>query len=456
MKLHEYQQAGVAFMSENERCLVALRMGGGKTAITIHAMAYTFDGPFLVVAPKKVSECVWQEEALKWPQLRLKPEEAISILGTPKKRLEALFRVSNRHLFAVVSRDNFVWLVEECRKRRHWPFAAGIVWDEADRLRDHASETSKALRRALKKTRRFWPLAGIPDGSQYDGLFHPMRCIDGGERLGATLKDFRDTWCEPVKTDRQTGRVFKWGVKAEKRDEFLALVRQKMWSVELTGRVKMPAQLDRFVEVGIPMSAAELDERFAEHRVVELSDGRTIFAGSAGVARGKRRQFASGAVYLSEEEGGGWVELHTAKLDALERLAEDGTPLLVFYWFQHERERVLRRFPSAVEYDGKHRAAWQRGEIPMMLLHPQSAGHGVDGLQKVRACAGVWITLPDSLILYEQACARIVRQGADAESVAMYHLMARGSVDEVVREGLEDKQRWDEMLQRAVSQSGGR
>jgi SNF2 family DNA or RNA helicase len=431
------QQLTIERMVQEPYQLIALRMGGGKTASTLTAANdLLFDhfevSKVLVVAPKRVAELVWHTEAAKWDhlsQLRVS-----KVLGSAKERIEALTQDADVY---VINRENFTWLVKLVEDSgQPWPFDM-VVIDENRGFKDRSSQAWKALKGVRKSIRKLFYLTGTPDpnGDLLD-LWPQVSIMDGGRRLGSGITKYRDRFYLPDKRNGQV--IYSWKLRQGARQEIHELVKDVMVSVD--SGVTTPGRIDNVVPVRFDM------KRYLEMQQTMVS-GQVMAVNSA-VLVGKLAQMANGAVY---DDTKGVQPIHDAKLDALEEIVEQGEPVLCFTSFVHDWDRIKARFPKAVKFDGEaSMAAWQRGEIELLVMHPASGGHGVDGLQ-VGGHVAVWFGLPFSLDLYEQANARLDRSG-QTDEVVIHHLVAVGTVDERIMRVLQAKGNMQAALLEAVKE----
>ena len=415
--------------------LIALRMGAGKTVATLTAIGQ-MGVKALVVAPKRVAELVWHAEAGKWDHLS--SLTVSKVLGPSPARLEALTVDADVY---VINRENFSWLVDLVKESRQpWPFAC-VVIDENRGFKDRASKAWQALKSVRGQIQKLFILTGTPDpnGDLLD-LWAQISIMDNGKRLGTGITKYRDQWYVPDKRNGQI--IYSWKLRRGARQEIQEAVKDVMVSVD--SGVEMPERIDNVVQVTFDMG------RYREMEATMVS-GRVAAVNSA-VLAGKLGQMANGAVYDDDRV----VHLiHDAKLDALEEIVDQGEPVLCFTAYVHDMDRIKARFPQAVQFDGEDSLArWQAGKIKLMLMHPASGGHGVDGLQ-VGGNVAVWFGLPFSLDLYEQANARLHRSGQKNE-VVVHHLVSAGTIDERIMSVLANKGNMQQALIDAVNESRGK
>ena len=390
----------------------------------------------LVIAPKLVAETVWAEEAAKWDHTR--HLRISKVLGSAQERAAALRRPADIY---VINRENVPWLVE--RVGAKWPFDMVVV-DELSSFKSSKTKRFRALRRVRPLIKRIVGLTGTPAPNGLIDLWSQIYLLDQGERLGKTLTGYRDRFFKP---GRRNGHiVYEWIPKPGAEERIYELLSDLCVSMSAEDWLELPERVD--VEVPVVLDAeAMMKYKQLEKDLLLPLEGDVVTADTAGVLTNKLLQLANGAVYDTVR---GVHEIHDAKLDALEELIEQaqGKPLLVFYAYQHDLERIKRRFPWAATMDEPGVVErWNRGEAPLLLAHPASAGHGLN-LQEGGNHI-VWFGLTWSLELYEQANARLHRQG-QTERVIVHHLVAKGTVDENVMGALARKEATQDALLEAV------
>lgn len=427
---HDYQRFAIRRIVEQPACGLFLDMGLGKTVITLTAIVELMHNRFdvarvLVIAPKLVAETVWAEEAAKWDHTR--HLRISKVLGSVQERVAALRRPADIY---VINRENVPWLVE--RVGAKWPFDMVVV-DELSSFKSPKTKRFRALRRVRPLVNRIVGLTGTPAPNGLIDLWSQIYLLDQGERLGKTLTGYRDRFFKP---GRRNGHiVYEWIPKPGAEERIHELLSDLCVSMRAEDWLELPERVD--VEVPVVLDAeAMMKYKQLEKDLLLPLEGDVVTADTAGVLTNKLLQLANGAVY---DTARGVHEIHDAKLDALEELIEQaqGKPLLVFYAYQHDLERIKRRFPWAATMDEPGVIErWNRGEVPLLLAHPASAGHGLN-LQEGGNHV-VWFGLTWSLELYEQANARLHRQG-QTERVIVHHLVAKGTVDEDVMARLRSK-----------------
>jgi SNF2 family DNA or RNA helicase len=440
---HDYQRFCIQYLLDRPAAGLLLDMGLGKTAITLTAideLLYNrFDaGKALVIAPLRVAQDTWTRESGKWEHL--KHLRISRVLGSAKQRLEALEADADIY---VINRENVEWLVNQYRAA--WPFDL-VVIDELSSFKSPQARRFKALRKVRPLIRRLWGLTGTPSPNGLIDLWSQLYLLDRGERLERTVGAYRAKYFTP---GRRNGYVvYDWCLKTGGEDAIYTAIGDICVSMKATDYIKLPERVDVIQPVILEGAARAAYEEMAKEMMLTLSESEIIDAASAAVVTGKLMQIAGGAVY---GEDGTAHEIHTAKLDALEDVVEaaNGKPLLVFYAYQHDRNRIKVRFPQARTLDGEREIAeWNAGKIPLLLAHPAGAGHGLN-LQEGGDTV-VWFGLTWSLELYQQANARIYRQGVRGERVTVIHLVAENTVDEDAMKVLAGKATRQDALLAAV------
>ncbi len=400
---HDYQRFCIDYLLSHPAAGLFLQPGMGKTSIALTAADRLLYDRFavskaLVIAPLRVAEDTWSRESQKWDHLR--HLRVSKVLGPAPARRRALAQSADIYC---VNRENVAWLVGECGQR--WPFDLVIV-DELSSFRNPGARRFKALRKVRPLVRYFWGLTGTPRPRSLLDLWAQITLLDQGQRLGRTFTAYRNRYFTP---GRRSGyAVYQWDPRPEAEGEITAKIGDLCVSLETQGHVALPELVETVRPVALPPEAQAQYRRLEREAVLELAQG-TVDAGSAAAVCGKLMQIAGGAVY---DEAGRVHELHRAKLDALEDILEEaaGQPVLLAYRYRHERDRILARFPQAVPLkDADTVAAWNRGEIPLLLAHPAGAGHGLN-LQEGGHIA-LWFGPTYDLELWEQFNRRLYRQG---------------------------------------------
>lgn len=392
----------------------------------------------LVIAPLRVAESVWIDEAAKWDHL--KPLKLSRVLGSQKQRLAALATPADIYL---INRENVEWLVEHYGET--WPFDMVVV-DELSSFKSPKARRFKALRKVRPLVKRIVGLTGTPAPNGLIDLWPQVYLLDQGERLGKTVTGYRSRYFEPGRGDRSRRIVYSWDLKSGAEEAIHAKIADICVSMKAADWLELPERITNIVPVRLPEKAAAQYKQLERKLLLPFGEGDVV-ADTAAVLSNKLLQLANGAVY---DESGGVQEIHQEKLNVLEDLIEaaSGKPVLVFYNYRHDLDRLLKRFPQAKTLAGAADiTSWNSGRIPLLLAHPASAGHGLN-LQ-----AGghiiVWFGLTWSLELYQQANARLDRQGQQ-HNVIIHHLVAENTMDEQVMQALGSKTAGQESLLAAV------
>jgi len=397
-----------------------------------------FEGTTLIIAPKRVAETVWIEEAKKWEHL--KHIKINKVMGTPAQRLAALKSSGNIY---VVNLENLVWLLENLEK----PFD-NLIIDESSRFKDPSTKRFKALKKHLKNFKRRIILTGTPTPQGIADLWAQVGILDLGQRLETSLTKFRDKYMEPDQVNRHTRVVYSWKPKLGANLQIQEKVIDICYSLKAEDYLELPPLTNLHHKIEIDKNVKAKYDQLRKDMVAEIGKGQ-ITAPTAAALAGKLLQFTSGAIYAEDGEA---QEVHRAKLERLESIMEESSsPTLVFYHFKHSLQRLRLQFPQAVVLDDDNIAAWRRGEIRMLLAHPQSGGIGLNLQCNVGDTAQtVWFDLPWSSENYIQANARIYRQGQE-KPVIIHHLMLSNSIDEHVIKVLEGKINLQDALLNALN-----
>ena len=428
---HDYQEYAVSYIMSHPVCALLLDCGLGKTSITLTAierlMHDSFEiGKVLVVAPLRVAAIGWPSELEKWDHLSsLRMSVAV---GTEKERLEALRRDVDIY---VINRENVKWLVEDSGL----PFDYDcLVLDELSSFKNHTSARFRALMKVRPTVRRVIGLTGTPSSNGLMDLWAEYRLLDMGERLGRYITRYRERWFQP---DRRNGmQVFSYKPLPGAEDEIYGAISDITVSMRSTDHLDMPECVYTERRVYLSDDERRLYSEMKEELVAEWK-GEEITASNAAVLSGKLMQMANGCVYGD----GGEVEIHERKLDALEDLVEEanGKPLLVSYWFRHDRDRIADRLRRmGVSFEELRTAGsierWNEGKLDVGMIHSMSAGMGLN-LQEGGSTI-VWYGPIWSLELYQQTNARLWRQGQKSGTVVMNHIIADGTIDTRVMDAL--------------------
>lgn len=396
----------------------------------------------MVVAPKKVAEATWQREAEQWDHL--KHLRIIPVLGSLQKRIRALNTPGD---IWVINRENIPWLVDYYRNA--WPFDM-VVLDESSSFKNAKSKRFKALKMVRPRIRRLVELTGTPAPNGLEDLWAQVYLLDGGERLGKTLTSFREAyftqdWAHP-------GQQYRTYTPQDGADSRIrAAISDICVSMKAEDYLELPEYIEDIVPVALDAKAQKAYKTMEQEMLLEV-DEQVITAGSAAVLNGKLLQLCSGAVY---DGGCAAVEIHRCKIDAFLETVEQlhGEHALVFYWFQHERDRLLAALEDTglrvrVYTGADDEKAWNAGAVDLLLAHPASCGYGLN-LQQGGHHA-IWYGYPNwALEIYQQANKRLHRQG-QRYPVIVHHLVVQGGMDEAVVAALHDKGDTQEALMQAL------
>ena len=438
---HEYQQYATDFIIKNPTAAVFLEMGLGKSVITLTAILELCLERFeisrvLVIALLRVARDTWPAEIQKWDHLKnLTYSVAV---GTANERRAALRQKTFVH---IINRENVQWLIED--SGIPWQYDM-VVIDELSSFKSHQSKRFKSLMKARPGVRRMVGLTGTPSSNGLMDLWSEFRVLDMGKRLGRFITHYREQFFEP---DRRNGmQVFSYRPRAGAEREIYRRIGDITISMRSADYLKMPECVMNTVPVKLDSTEYEVYEEMESKMVTEL-DGVEIDAVNAAALTGKLCQLANGAIYTPD---GNTVFFHERKLDALEDLIEgaNGKPVLVAYWYKHDLARIQERFKVRELKSSKDITDWNAGKIPVAVIHPASAGHGLN--LQAGGSTLIWFGLTWSLELYQQTNARLWRQGQQAETVVIHHIITRGTVDEDVMHSLSEKDRSQAALMRAV------
>lgn len=448
---HSYQQHAEDHIITHPAAGLFLDMGLGKTVTTLTAINRLTYGLMevervLVIAPKRVAEDTWSTEIAKWDHL--KHLTISKVLGTEAQRKKALMAKADIY---VINRENVPWLVSYYAGA--WPFDM-IVIDELSSFKDGKSARFKALRQVRPKAKRVVGLTGTPAPNSLIDLWSQLYLLDEGHRLGKTITSYRNTYFTP---GRRNGHVV-YDYNRKDGDDLLGteIYQQEIYdkigdiciSMKAEDYLTLPGRIDRTHTIHLPQPIMKQYLDFERQQILAL-EGEEISAVNAAALTGKLLQFANGAVYDDDKN---WHQVHTAMLEALtdDIEAANGNPVLVFYWFKHDLERIRQHLKAYKPVELKGSAditKWNAGQIPVMLVHPASAGHGLN--LQTGGNYMTWFGLPWSLELYLQAVARLDRQGQQRR-VINSRLIVQGTMHEDVLKALDAKKQGQDALMEAV------
>ncbi|HIF3981166.1 TPA: SNF2-related protein [Listeria monocytogenes] len=437
---HEYQSYATEFILPHPISAVFLEMGLGKSVITLSAIFDLCLDSFLVckvlvIAPLRVARDTWPAEINKWDHLKgLSYSVAV---GTEKERIDALKKQSTLY---IINRENVDWLVHKSGIPFHFDM---VVIDELSSFKSYGAKRFKSLLKVRPSVKRIVGLTGTPSSNGVMDLWAEFRILDLGQRLGRYISHYRNTYFKPDKRNAQI--IFSYKPLPGAEEEIYKQISDITISMKSTDYLKMPEYISNEVFVTLSDKEWKVYSDFKEDMVANLGD-EEIDAVNAAVLSGKLLQMANGAVYDSENKA---HVIHDKKLDALEDLIEgaNGKPVLVAYWYKHDLERIKERFPVRQIQSSKDIEDWNNSEIPIAVIHPASAGHGLN-LQSGGSTL-IWFGLTWSLELYQQTNARLYRQG-QKDTVIVHHIITKNTIDEDVLLALTKKEKTQDALIDAV------
>lgn len=410
-------------------------MGLGKTVTTLTALRHLQDvtletNKVLVIAPKSVALNTWTSESQKWDHLN---DLRISIvMGTADQRTAALSEDADIY---VTNRDNVVWLVQQYRSSRFpWPFDT-VVLDESSSFKSHTSKRFKALRAVRPLINRIVLLTGTPSPNGLEDLWAQVFLLDLGERLGKTLTSYRTKY---FRAGRGNGHiVYNWIPYQDSREKITDKIADICLSMKASDYLQLPDLIDAGMTIKLTPDEFKRYKTFEREQLMSL-DGQDVEALTAAALANKLLQFTGGAVY---DEDHNWHEVSNSKIEALKDIIETaGEPVLVYYQYKHEKERILEELqmegPVCFDGDPDTLANWNKGLIKVLLCHPASVAYGLNMQAGGRII--VWFSPTWNLELYQQANARLYRQGQQ-KPVLLYRLTAENTIDTRVIAALEDK-----------------
>lgn len=447
---YEYQSYCIDYIKTHPVAGLFLDMGLGKTVITLTALKdLLLDdcciSKVLIVAPLRVARNTWPDEIRKWDHL--KGLEMSIVVGDRKTRIAAL---NHPALLYCINRENVPWLVDYYQKNGlRWDFDT-IVIDELSSFKNHQSKRFKALRKVRPFVKRAIGLTGTPSSNGLMDLWAEIGILDQGQRLGKFIGRYREAYFRPGAMNPQTGIVFQYVPREGAEEMIYNRISDITISMKAKDYLHMPdcLSLNHMVEMDTQEKA--LYDRMKTDLILPLEDA-DIDAANAAALSNKLLQMANGAVY--DEEGRARV-IHDRKLEMLEDLIEsaNGQNVLISYWFKHDRDRIINHLSSLGYHPRDIKSSqdikdWNDGKIPVALIHPASAGHGLN----IQAGGHIliWFGLTWSLELYQQTNARLWRQG-QKNVVTIHHILTKGTVDENVMRALENKETTQDKLIEAV------
>lgn len=444
---HEYQKYAIEYIKTHPVAAILLGCGLGKTSIALTAIDDMLHDSFevrkvLIVAPIRVAKVSWPDEIQKWDHLSdLKYSVAV---GTQEERIAALQADADIY---IINRENLLWLIDESGL----PFDFDMcVLDELSSFKNWQSKRFKSFMKVRSRLKRVIGLTGTPSSNGLMDLFAEFRCLDMGERLGRFIGQYRSSYFKP---DRRNGNiVYSYKLLPGAEEEIYRKISDITISMKSTDLLQMPELVNSEYTVALDEKEKEKYELLKKDLILPLTEGGEITAANAAALSGKLVQMANGAVYSDDGEV---ISIHDKKLDALEDIIEsaNGRPVLVAYWYKHDLERIDKRLQklktsyACISTDASIRN-WNDGKIAVGLIHPASAGHGLNLQQGGNII--VWFGLTWSLELYIQTVDRLFRQGQKAETVSVIHIVTKGTIDERIMKALTDKDSTQSALIEAV------
>lgn len=433
---HDYQRYATDFIINHPVSAVLLEMGLGKSVISLSAinelMLDYFDvSRTLVIAPLRVANSTWPDEIKKWDHL--KHLNYSVVIGSEKERLDALGKPAHIYL---INRENVDWLIT--KSGIPWKFDM-VVIDELSSFKSYQAKRFKSLLKVRPKLKRIVGLTGTPSSNGLMDLWAEFRLLDMGERLGRYITYYRQNFFVPDKRNQQM--IFSYKPKEGSEKMIYSLISDITISMKSKDFLKMPECVMNEVVVSLSDKEQKLYDSLKQDMVLSLEENE-IDAINAAALSNKLLQMSNGAVYNDDKES---LHIHDRKLDALEDLIEgaNGKPVLIAYWFKHDLERIKERFDVREIKTAKDISDWNKGKIPVALIHPASAGHGLN--LQAGGSTLIWFGLTWSLELYQQTNARLYRQGQDS-TVVIHHILTKGTIDEDVMKALKSKKKIQDAL----------
>lgn len=434
---HDYQTRAIDWCLNHPRCGLFLPMGAGKTVITLSAVSKLKQkgdvNKILIIAPIRVARTTWPAEIDKWDHTKSLTYSLID--GDAKKRTRALEQDSDIY---IIGKEQVVWLCEALGKR--WPFDMVVV-DELSTFKNHQAQRFKALKKVAKKFKRFIGLTGTPAPRGIPDLWSQIYLIDAGTRLGKSIGSFRKQYLIPERSNGYI--VYSWGVRDGAQKEIEQKIADVVMSLDSSECVELPDINYINVPITLPKTIKKRYDNFKKDLVLELST-IDISASNLGVLCGQLLQFTSGQIY-THDPSLPVDTIHDEKLKALSDIltSANGEPVIIYYYFKHELNRIISLLKSnnlrysTLEKDSDL-ARWNNHDLDVLLLHPASAGHGLN--LQAGGSVIIWYCLPNfNLELYQQANARLYRQG-QMEKVRVYHLLVEDSIDIDMLNALQQKE----------------
>lgn len=439
-KPHSYQKYAIRYIETHPISALLIDMGLGKTSITLTAIRNLLFDSFevckvLVIAPLRVAKNTWTDEIKKWEHLNTLTYSLI--IGNENERLSALNEKADIY---IINRENVDWLVNKSGYKFDFDM---VVIDELSSFKNHQSKRFKSLMKVRPLVKRIVGLTGTPSSNGLMDLFAEFKILDMGKRLGYFIGQYRNTYFKP---DKMNGPiVYSYKPLPNAENAIYEKISDITVSMKANEYLKMPELLTSNYVVELSKSEKNQYDEMKKSLVLEITDGE-ITASNAASLSNKLCQLSNGAIYDDEQN---IVEIHDRKLEALEDIIEsmNDKPLLIAYWYRHDLERIKSRFSVREIKTSEDISDWNDGKIPVALIHPASAGHGLN-LQNGGSTL-VWFGLTWSLELYQQTNARLYRQG-QKNTVVIQHIITKDTIDEHILKALKKKNKTQSDLIDAV------
>lgn len=434
-KPYAYQQKGINWILEHERCGCLWDMGLGKTIVTLIAVEkliydYLEVSKILIIAPIRVATSTWPDEIRKWKEVSHLRYSVV--VGSPSQRKKALDTDADIY---IINRENVVWLIDNHK----WDFDMCVI-DELSSFKNNQAKRFKALRKYIGRCKRVVGLTGTPAPNGLMDLWPQMYLLDQGERLGKTIGRYREKYFKPGRSNGYI--VYDYIPVNGAEEKIYESISDICISMKKEDYLDMPTR--KYIDVAVELDSKIIKryKQFEKESIIEFSQDETLIANNAAAICNKLQQISNGSVYTENKEV---LDIHNHKLDALEDLIEsaNGQPVIVFYAFQHDRDKIQSRFDTYEIQSNDDVRKWNEGQIPILLAHPASIGHGLNLQYGGRII--IWYGLTWSLELYQQANDRLYRQGQD-KTVLVYHIIGKGTIDERIIKALKNKENIQDAL----------
>lgn len=437
---HDYQAYAIDYIETHPTAAVLLDMGLGKTVISLTAIADLLFDSFeahrvLVVAPLRVARDTWPAEIAKWSHLQ---QLTYSVaVGNAHERRAALMARAD---ITIINRENLQWLIEESRLPFDYDM---VVIDELSSFKNHKSKRFQALMKIRPRVKRIIGLTGTPSSNGLMDLWAEFKLLDMGKRLGRFITQYRNEYFLPDKRNGQI--IYSYKPRPYAEEAIYRAISDMTISMKSTDHLKMPELVMNVYPVELSDTERARYEELKQTLVLQLPEADITVANAAALS-GKLLQMANGAIYDEDKHQ---INIHDRKLDALEDLIEgaNGKPVLVAYWFKHDLERIKKRFIVREIKTSVDIQDWNAGNIPVAVIHPASAGHGLN--LQAGGSTLIWFGLTWSLELYQQTNARLWRQGQQS-TVVIHHIVTDGTIDSRVLKALQNKEKVQSSLIDAV------